>query len=219
MPTGPLLPVEFEPVLSAKRLLSTQTFRDLFRSERVAIDESLRLRDLTFLFTDLQGSTAMYDRIGDATAYNLVRLHFDALDSAVRENGGAIVKTIGDAVMATFPEPARAVAAALSMLERLDAYNRSASTALGLRVGLHRGAAIAVTLNDQVDYFGQSVNIAARVEGLANAGEVTLSEDVIRDPDVVAALGGRQLERVTGLMKGVSQEIAVYRTRAVPSAA
>jgi class 3 adenylate cyclase len=212
-PTGPLMPVEFEPVLSAKRLLSTQTFRDLFRSEKVPIDESLQLRDLTFLFTDLQGSTAMYDRIGDATAYNLVRLHFDTLEAAVREAGGAVVKTIGDAVMATFTKPVDGLRAAIAMVDRLEAHNRSASTALGLRVGLHRGPAIAVTLNDQVDYFGQTVNIAARVEGLANAGEVTLSEDVRQDPAVAARLEGRSVELVKGPMKGVGDEIKVYRMR------
>jgi class 3 adenylate cyclase len=215
---GPLLPVEFEPMLSAKRLLSTQTFRDLFRSEKVPVDESLQLKDLTFLFTDLQGSTAMYDRIGDATAYNLVRLHFDTLEDVVRAARGAVVKTVGDAVMATFTEPADGLRAAIAMIVRLETHNRSASTALGLRVGLHRGPAITVTLNDQVDYFGQTVNIAARVEGLANAGEVALSEDVYRDPAVAAVLEGRHVERVKGLMKGVQDEIPVYSLRVTSAA-
>jgi class 3 adenylate cyclase len=218
-PTGPLEPVEFEAMLSAKRLLSTQTFRDLFRSEKVPIDESIQVKDLTFLFTDLQGSTAMYDRIGDATAYNLVRLHFDTLEDCVRKAGGAIVKTIGDAVMAPFAEPVGGLRAAIAMVERLESHNRSASTALGLRVGLHRGPAITVTLNDQVDYFGQTVNIAARVEGLANAGEVALSEDIRRDPAVAAMLEGRVTERIQGLMKGVQDEIAVYRVRIATDAA
>ncbi len=217
--TGPLQPVAFDPMLSAKRLLSTQTFRDLFRSEKVPVDESLQLKDLTFLFTDLQGSTAMYDRIGDATAYNLVRLHFDTLGDVVREADGAVVKTIGDAVMATFAEPVAGLQAAIAMVSRLEAHNRSASTALGLRVGLHRGPAIAVTLNDQVDYFGQTVNIAARVEGVANAGEVALSEDVRSDPAVAAMLDGRPVERVKGLMKGVQDEIPVYRLRITADAA
>ena len=212
-PTGPLLPVSFDAMLSAKRLLSTQTFRDLFRSERVPVDESIQLKDLTFLFTDLQGSTAMYDRIGDATAYNLVRGHFATLEDAVRDAGGAIVKTIGDAVMATFAEPVDGLRAAIAMVERLGSQNRSSSTALGLRVGLHRGPALAVTLNDQVDYFGQTVNIAARVEGLANAGEVTLSEDVLRDPATAAVLEGRRVERVSGPMKGVQDEIPIFRLR------
>jgi class 3 adenylate cyclase len=216
--TGPLQPVAFDPMLSARRLLSTQTFRDLFRSEKVPVDESLRLKDLTFLFTDLQGSTAMYGRIGDATAYNLVRLHFDTLEDVVREAGGAVVKTVGDAVMATFTEPADGLRAAIAMIARLEAHNRSASTALGLRVGLHRGPAITVTLNDQVDYFGQTVNIAARVEGLANAGEVAVSEDVYRDPAVAAVLEGRPVERVKGLMKGVQDEIPVYSLRVTTNA-
>ena len=204
-------PIEFYPILSAKRLLSTQTFRTLFRSETVAASEGLEIRDLTFLFTDLQDSTAMYDRIGDGTAYNLVRQHFDALEVTVRDQAGAIVKTIGDAVMATFVRPADGVRAALAMFDRLEAFNRSTSANLVLKVGLHRGHAIAVTSNEQVDYFGQTVNIAARVQGLAGPGEVCLSEDVLRDPDVQRALAGRDVERAPGLMKGVAAEIPVYR--------
>jgi class 3 adenylate cyclase len=147
-------PIEFGAVLSAKRLLSTQTLRVLFRSETVAAGESLEIRDLTFLFTDLRDSTAMYERIGDATAYNLVRLHFDALEAAIRDCSGAIVKTIGDAIMATFVSAADGVQAAMRMPERLDEFNRTSSTDLVLKMGLHRGDAIAITSSDSVDYFG-----------------------------------------------------------------
>lgn len=150
-------PLQFEPILSAKQVLSTQTFRTLFRSETLAASESLEVKDLTFLFTDLRDSTAMYERIGDASAYNLVRLHFDALEVAIREHGGAIVKTIGDAIMATFIQPAAGVAAALEMSRRLEAFNRTGSTDLVLKMGVHRGHAIAVSSNDSVDYFGQTV--------------------------------------------------------------
>jgi class 3 adenylate cyclase len=211
--TGPPQPVPFGPLLTAKRLLSNQTFRSLFRSETVAASESLEVRDLTFLFTDLQGSTAMYDRIGDATAYNLVRLHFDALEATVREHDGAIVKTIGDAIMATFLRPADGVATALAMFERLAEFNRGASASLVLKVGLHRGHAMAVTLNGRLDYFGQAVNIAARVQGLAAAGEVVLSEGVFEDAAVRRLLADREPRRESGLLRGVSDEVGVYRVR------
>src|SRR6202000_2769292 len=105
-------PVHFVPFLNGKRLLTTQAFRDLFRSEVIKAREGLAVRDITLLFTDLKGSTALYDLIGDLNAFALVQRHFDLLQDVVTRHNGAIIKTIGDAVMATFLEPAAAVAAA-----------------------------------------------------------------------------------------------------------
>ncbi len=207
----------FQPMLSAKRLLSTQTFRTLFRAETLPASEALQIRDLTYLFTDLTDSTAMYDAIGDANAYNLVRLHFETLVDAVRRNHGAVVKTIGDAVMATFPDPADAVTAAFDMLADLADFNRTTSSELILKIGIHRGRSIAVNLNDRVDYFGQSVNIAARVQGLAGAGEMTLSEDVYRYPGVEEALSAHEVMREPGIMKGVAEALPVYHVRPAAS--
>ena len=109
--------------MSGGMLLARQTFRRLFRSERVDEREGLGIRQVTFLFTDLKGSTAMYERLGDLNAYALVREHFALLDAAVQEHSGAIVKTIGDAVMAVFSRPADAISAALHILEEIDRFN------------------------------------------------------------------------------------------------
>lgn len=208
--------IEFKPILSAKRVLSIQTFRTLFRSETVAASEGLAVRDLTFLFTDLRDSTAMYERIGDATAYDLVRRHFDALGIAIAANGGAIVKTMGDAVMATFAEPASGVRAAFAMAERLGDLVRASPAALELKVGLHRGHALAVTANESVDYFGQTVNIAARIQALAAAGQLCLSQDVFDAAGVHELLAARAVQRDTGILKGVTEEIPIYRVPLAP---
>jgi len=90
-------PLEFEPYMSGSALLARQTFRRLFRQERVDEKEGLGIRQVTFLFTDLKGSTALYERLGDLNAYALVREHFALLGAAAHEHSGAIVKTIGDA--------------------------------------------------------------------------------------------------------------------------
>ena len=105
------------PFLTAKRLLTNQTFRDIYRTDTLDVDQGLKITSLTFLFTDLKGSTALYDRVGDIAAYDLVRAHFRVLNEIVASEAGAVVKTIGDAVMATFPTPDRALAAALRMRE------------------------------------------------------------------------------------------------------
>ncbi len=154
------------PFLSAQRLLSNQTFLDLFASETIVASEGLEVRRLTLLFTDIQGSTAMYERIGDMKAFDVVRLHFGFLRESISRNSGALVKTIGDAVMASFHDPLDALRAALDMHGRIGGFNDDAGDdLLSLKVGAHTGTCLAVTLNGRLDYFGQAVNIAARVQG------------------------------------------------------
>jgi class 3 adenylate cyclase/predicted RNA-binding Zn-ribbon protein involved in translation (DUF1610 family) len=208
MPT-PVLALR--PGLSGKKLLSTQTFRDLFRSEVINRDETLSIRDITFLFTDLKGSTAMYEQIGDANAYFLVHQHFDALSRVIRDRHGAIVKTIGDAVMAVFDNPLEATSAALEMIDALNEFNRTISQELILKVGIHRGHSIAVTVNERIDYFGQTVNIAARVHALADANEVYVTADVYNSPGVSDALKAHHIVPDEVLVKGVIEKLHVYK--------
>jgi class 3 adenylate cyclase len=209
-------PLQFEPFLSAKRLLTTQTFRDLFRSETVSSQEGIGVKEITFLFTDLKGSTALYDQVGDPKAYYLVRQHFDTLGRVIAQHSGAIVKTIGDAVMATFLTPLDAVQAATAMLKEIEDFNRGISENLILKIGIHKGHSIAVTVNDRLDYFGQTVNIAARVQGLAEAGEIYVSQDVYEYPGLAEVLAEYQVVPKQTLVKGVSEQIQVYKITVHP---
>lgn len=203
-------PLHFAPFLSGKRLLTTQTFRDLFRSETTG--QGLAIKDITLLFTDLKGSTALYDHIGDLNAFSLVQQHFDRLQQVTGRNSGAVIKTIGDAVMAAFGDPVHAVRAALEMRDEIGAVNSgSAGRELILKIGLHKGAVIAVTLNDRLDYFGQTVNIAARVQHLADANEICMSEDIYKSDGVGALLESSLVEANTARLRGVEQEIPVFR--------
>src|SRR6266487_2038611 len=104
-----------KPILTAKRMLSNQTFRDVFKADNLNVDQRLKITSLTFLFTDLKGSTALYERVGDLAAFDLVRAHFHALLEIISSEKGAVVKTIGDAVMATFIRPEHAIVAGLRM--------------------------------------------------------------------------------------------------------
>ena len=175
----PLL--RFDPYLTGKHLLTSQTFRSLFRSEVVGGAQGLAIRDIALLFTDIRGSTALYQRIGDLNAFQLVQQHFDLLRETTVRHGGAIVKTIGDAVMAAYPDAALAVAAALDMRSAIERFNEDQpERPVLLKIGIHHGAAIAVTLNDELDYFGQTVNIASRVQEMADAAEIWITEAVWR---------------------------------------
>jgi class 3 adenylate cyclase len=205
-------PVTFVPYLTGKRLLTTQAFRDLFRSEVIAASEGLSVKDIALLFTDLKGSTALYDRIGDLNAFALVQQHFDRLQAVTARHHGAIVKTIGDAVMAAFIDPGDAVKAALEMRDAIADFNRGQpDRALILKIGLHKGAAIAVTLNDRLDYFGQTVNIAARVQNLADADEIYISGDVFESEGVRTALASFAVDESTAQLRGIREGVQVFR--------
>jgi class 3 adenylate cyclase len=206
-------PIHFVPFLTGKRLLTTQTFRDLFRSEVIRASEGIGVRDITLLFTDLKGSTALYDEIGDLNAFALVQQHFDRLQEATVRHGGAVVKTIGDAVMATFGEPEAAVRAAIDMLAEIGAFNRGRpGRELLLKIWIHRGASIAVTLNDRLDYFGQTVNVAARVQALADANEIYLTRDVYELPGVAEILQPSfAVESSLASLRGIHEQMSVFR--------
>lgn len=204
--------LQFEPFLTGNRLLTSQTFRTLFRSETVEGGEGIGVRDLTLLFTDLKGSTAMYERIGDLKAFSLVQLHFDRLGKAIQENHGAIVKTIGDAVMASFEKSSDAVKAALEMLTEIEKFNEEhGSKEIILKIGIHRGASIAVTLNERLDYFGQTVNIAARVQGLADAEEIFITKEVFESNGVQELLKGFNISHGSANLKGIQKTMQVTR--------
>ena len=201
------------PNLTAKRIFTNQTFRDLYRTDTLAVGQGLKIVSLTFLFTDLKGSTELYARVGDLVAYELVRRHFYLLNEIVTAEGGAVVKTIGDAVMATFPTPDRALAAALRMREAIrEARSEMRQEDLLLKIGIHEGPCLAVMLNDMLDYFGQTVNIAARVQGLAVSRAIFATKRVVEHPQSSALLqaAGITPSPHSAALKGIAGEVAVY---------
>jgi class 3 adenylate cyclase len=197
------------PFLTAKRLLTNQTFRDIYRTDTLDVDQGLKITSLTFLFTDLKGSTALYDRVGDVVAYDLVREHFRILTEIVASETGAVVKTIGDAVMATFATPDRALAAALRMRDSVQSLKND----LLVKIGIHEGPCLAVTLNDRLDYFGQTVNIAARVQSLADSRAIFATKSVVENKQVsmLLAAGNLKLTEQVAALRGVADQMTVYQ--------
>jgi class 3 adenylate cyclase len=200
------------PFLTAKRLLSNQTFRDIYRTDTLDVDQRLKITSLTFLFTDLKGSTELYERVGDLVAFDMVREHFRVLNESVAAEGGAVVKTIGDAVMATFPTPDRALAAALRMRASMRDLNAAHGREdLLLKIGIHEGPCLAVSLNERQDYFGQTVNIASRVQGLAISQSILATAPVVDNPQSADLLGhGQKPKSQRYALRGVGSEVAVY---------
>src|SRR5271165_2640981 len=200
-----------KPFLTAKRLLTNQVFRDIYGTDTIDVDQRLKITSLTFLFTDLKGSTELYERVGDLVAFDLVKAHFRVLNEIVASEAGAVVKTIGDAVMATFPTPDRAVAAALRMRDEIRGIRQGGRDLL-LKIGIHVGPCLAVTLNDRQDYFGQTVNIASRVQGLAASRAIFATGPVVDHPGSSSILKTSGLEPVPqrASLRGITDELLVY---------
>jgi class 3 adenylate cyclase len=201
------------PFLTAKRMLSNQTFRDVFKADNLNIDQRLKITSLTFLFTDLKGSTALYERVGDLAAFDLVRAHFHALVEIISSEKGAVVKTIGDAVMATFIKPEHAIVAGLRMRAAMDALNvKRGTNDLVVKIGIHEGPCLAVMLNERQDYFGQTVNIAARVQGLSTSQAIHVTGPVIDAPAVAAILDREAITPIQkqAALRGIADKMVVY---------
>jgi class 3 adenylate cyclase len=175
-----------DDILTATAVTNWQVFRDLFAAEAVAPGEQITVGEQSLLFTDLRGSTAMYHDLGDALAYARVRSHFSVLSDAIQQHHGGIVKTIGDAVMAGFSNPGDAFAAAEAMFAGISETNCKSPERqqLVLKAGLHAGPCLAVNANDRLDYFGTTVNLAARLVGHSRGGELVVSDEIFNRADV-----------------------------------
>jgi class 3 adenylate cyclase len=212
--------------LTADRVTALQAFRDLFSEDVLRPGDEVSIGRVTLLFSDLRGSTALYQKIGDATAYHLVRDHFAFLAQTIRDHQGAIVKTIGDAVMAAFARPEDGLAAAVAIQRQVAAFNRdhpvgdakdaAGGDAIAIKLGLHQGPCIVVTLNDRLDYFGSTVNLAARLQGQSKGGDIVLSREIAEDPAVAPILQQLAAEGVPAqldqaALKGFAEPLAFRR--------
>lgn len=201
--------------LTAFEVSTIQAFRDLFSSEILRPDLKLAIRNAVFFFSDLKDSTQLYEERGDAEAFALVQSHFDIMIRIIAANHGAVVKTIGDAVMAVFTRSADALAAALAIHNDIADFNRtSPEHKLIVKIGLHEGPALALTLNDKLDYFGSTVNKAARIQNEAGGNETVISEDLYRRLQNEARFAGLKMEPYTAQLKGIKREMLLYRVTA-----
>ncbi len=178
--------------LRAGQLLSFQEFRDLFSEEYIGSDVRLGVGEQTLLFTDVVGSTAFYALRGDPAAFMEIKRHFDEVFAIVAENRGAVVKTIGDAVMATFVDPVDAVKASAKIHRTF--HPTRADTPIRLRISLNTGPCIAVRLNSNADFFGGTVNVAAKLQALAEGYQIAMSDATYNGPGVAEYLSAEKAD-------------------------
>ena len=199
---------------TAADVTALQVFRDLFASEVVRPGEEISIGSVTLMFTDLRDSTRMYRQIGDASAFGRVREHFEILEEAIAAQGGAIVKTMGDAVMATFRHPVDALKSVWNAQEQIA---KRGEPMLWLKAGLHKGPCIVVNLNDRLDYFGSTVNITARLPNFSKGGELILSETFYQDPETQSFLAenvsANAIQCFSGDVKGFDEPFTMWKVR------
>ncbi|MEQ1919931.1 MAG: adenylate/guanylate cyclase domain-containing protein, partial [Elusimicrobiota bacterium] len=133
----------------------------------------------------------------------------------IAARGGAVVKTIGDAVMAVFPSGAGALEAALDMQERLGELTARLAPRepVALKIGVHQGPAIAINAGGSLDYFGTMVNVSARVQNESEGGDIVITNTIAADPACAAVLARRAAaaKRFTIPLKGLSGEFELWR--------
>ncbi|HMG51930.1 MAG TPA: DUF5939 domain-containing protein [Kofleriaceae bacterium] len=197
--------------LRAGQLLSFQEFRDLFSEDYIGADVRLGVGEQTLLFTDVVGSTAFYAARGDPAAFVEIKRHFDEVFAIVTRHRGAVVKTIGDAVMASFVRPLDAVRASRDIH---DAFHPGRTdTPIRLRISLNTGPCIAVRLNANADFFGGTVNVAAKLQALAEGYQIAMSDTTYRSPAVAEYLAQQraELEILSYTSKALPEPVAVRR--------
>lgn len=211
---GKLETIAYQEGAATAQVVSTLTeFRRLFSTELVKPGKPLKVARTAVLFSDLTGSTALYARVGDAEAFRFVDDHFDVLRRVIDRHGGTVVKTMGDAIMAAFDSAEVCARAAVDVLVAFEEFRKTdpRGELVGLKVGLHDGPCYVVTANGALDYFGQTVNVASRVQHLAGTGELVLEERTfsafgaeLRARVVVA-------ERFVATVKGVDAPLSLVR--------
>jgi adenylate cyclase len=173
--------------VTAAAVTSRQIFRDLFAREILRPGERISVGVITIVFTDLKNSTRLYTEIGDAPAFGRVLSHFDTIKAEVSAEGGAIVKTMGDAVMAVFTHPACAVRAMRRAQAALSNPGK-AKPVFALKCSIHQGPCLAINQNERLDYFGTTVNVCSRLCALSTGSDIVASTQVWRDPEVASLL-------------------------------
>jgi len=206
-----------QDALTGDRAIAMPAFQQYCPEQILRPGDDVAIANVVLLFSDLKGSTSMYEALGDGAAYNLVRDHFDYLTDLIERHGGVLVKTIGDAVMAAFSTAGAGVRTALAMQSGIADFNQGrVDGGIVLKIGLHQGPCIAVTTNQRLDYFGSTVNVAARLQGESLGNDIVLSQDVMAVPGVrdhLADLPAGALGEEAAMLRGVEKPVRLWRIK------
>ncbi len=201
--------------LTIVRASSLQAFHDLFRDEVPPAGPSFLVEALSYMTTGLKDFAAVYKRLGDLRAYDLAKEHCGAIYDAVRENDGSIVRNNGDAVMAVFHHPADALRCAIRVQHDMCWYNRTAPECeVVVKIGLHTGRCILVSVDHRLEYFGSAINVCAGLKDLSHGGDIVMSEEFARDAAVTSIVKRYSPEREEIASQGIGDALPIWRISA-----
>ncbi len=203
--------LEYASRASTAHFVSTMDeFRGVFGADLLKRKTPLKVARVSLLFSDLTGSTALYALVGDAAAFRFVDDHFDVLREVITKYEGSVVKTMGDAIMASFTSDAACVRASHECLARFEEFRskHKHGDKTHIKLGLYSGPCYVISANATTDYFGQTVNVASRLQHLAQSGEVVMLAEEAGHLDMQRA---RVSERETVRVKGVDHDLEVVR--------
>lgn len=199
---------------TAREVTALAAFRQTFSSDVLKPGASLKVSRVSLFFSDLTASTQLYSTVGDAAAFRLVQDHFDVVLACIERHHGALVKTIGDAVMAVFADEADGLRASMEILQRFELFRAEQPDRMRthIKLGLFSGPCYVVTANGVLDYFGQTVNIAARLQAQADSGELVVTAELAeRALSQGLASGAVLRERYEARLKGIDAPMQVAR--------
>ena len=168
--------------LTAAAAASIPLFREMFPDEVLAPGQIVSVTNITLLLAELCGANRLYHELGDGPAFGKIRTSLQRMEEAVRTSGGAVVKIVGEGIVATFSDSASALNAAVSLLQPF-AFDESPR-----RLAMHRGPALVTTLNDRLDYFGETVNFAWQLLEAAQPDELLLTASTMSQGDLASTL-------------------------------
>ncbi|MFU8812587.1 MAG: adenylate/guanylate cyclase domain-containing protein [Balneolaceae bacterium] len=172
---------------SATEIASLQLFQNLFPRETLRDKVQIKVSDMTVLFTDILNSTSLYHKAGEEQAIGQVLDHFETLRMIVSEERGGIIKTIGDSIMAVFQKPADALRA-FHRAQQTFKQSGSISESIKLKGSIHVGDCRVLTLNNRLDFFGNTINLAARLIDQASSEELIVSGKAFQDLELQTLL-------------------------------
>jgi class 3 adenylate cyclase/predicted esterase len=161
---------------------------------------------VTILFTDVEGSTALTQRLGDAKAQEVLRTHNRIVRDALKSHGGSEIKHTGDGIMASFPSATRALECAIAIQRAFAEHSESAEEPIRVRIGLNAGEPVA----EEKDLFGTAVQLAARICAYAQPGEI-LAADVVQQ--LAAGKAFSFADKVEATLKGFEKPVRLHEVR------
>jgi class 3 adenylate cyclase len=162
--------------------------------------------EVAVLFADVTGSTKLYEALGDEDANRIVGKVLDVMAKVTEMYQGFVIKTIGDEIMCRFTSANDAVRAAKDIQEEISAGVQGETIPISVKVGLHYGPAI---LMEDGDVFGDAVNVAARMAGIAKGDQIITTQDTVKLLDADLQDMSRQFDKTN--VKGKEEEIIVFQ--------